>query len=518
MKIYLIDDDPDVAIITREMLSDIRGSSQFELETYEDFASGWKALEDETPDVLFLDLGLPDNVGLEKVKTIHEKFPALPIIVLTSALDEELGAASLQSGAQDYLVKGKVDGRGLWRAIEFSVQRQSLRDQLQKSERRVQETQRLESLGVLAGGIAHDFNNILTAILGNANLARQELAQENIAQEYLSSIENSALRAADICRQMLDYSGKGRFEVQSLDLSKVVEETGRLLAISIHKKVDLQFNLLSHLPLISGDPLQIRQVILNLTANASEAIAGEGLIKISTGMIDSREINLASVFSPLPLKPGRYVYLEVQDNGSGIDLKSLQRIFEPFFTTKFAGRGLGLPVVLGIARGNQGGITIQSVPGDGTTVRFYLPLSSSTAEGTAKLTPGNKNQKFSGKILVVDDEEPVRKVAVKIFQSIGFEVTQAVDGQDALDILGQNSDYVLVLLDMTMPRVDGVEALYEIRKLYPSIKVLFTSGFSERDLSRRFQQVSPDGFVPKPFRAELLVEKIRAILSVENHS
>jgi signal transduction histidine kinase len=518
MKIYLIDDDPDVAIITREMLSDIRGSSQFELETFEDFASGWKALEDEIPDIVFLDLGLPDNVGLEKVKTIHETFPALPVIVLTSALDEELAATSLQYGAQDYLVKGKVDGRGLWRAVEFAVQRQSLRDQLQKSERRVQETQRLESLGVLAGGIAHDFNNILTAILGNANLARQELPQESVAQEYLSSIENSALRAADICRQMLDYSGKGRFEVQSLDLSKVVEETGRLLAISIHKKVDLQFNLLSHLPLISGDPQQIRQVILNLTGNASEAIAGEGVIKISTGLIDSKEIDFTKVVSPIPMKPGRYVFLEVEDNGSGIDLKIIQRIFEPFFTTKFAGRGLGLPVVLGIARGNQGGITLQSVPGKGTSVRFYLPLSSSVAGGGVKLGGGDKNQSFSGKILVVDDEEPVRKVAVKIFQSIGFEVRQAVDGQDALDLLKEDSDYQLILLDMTMPRVDGVEVLHEVRKLYPPIKILFTSGFSERDLSRRFQQVSPDGFVPKPFRAEMLVEKVRAILAPENHS
>ena len=514
MNIYLIDDDPDVALIVREMLSDIRGN-QFDLDVHESFKEGLKAIEEEIPDVLLLDLGLPDEPGVEKVKKLRDLFGKLPIIILTSSAEEEMATSALQHGAQDYLVKGKIDGRGLWRAIEFSVQRQSMREELQKSERRIQETQRLESLGILAGGIAHDFNNILTAILGNANLARQELPSNSEIQGYLSSIENSALRAADVCRQMLDYSGKGRFEVQSLNLTQVVEETCRLLSISIHKKVELHFRLLSQLPLISGDALQIRQAILNLTSNASESIAGEGFIKISTGLIDQQEIDFKSVYTPFPLHEGRYVYLEVADNGSGIDPKNYSRIFEPFYSSKFAGRGLGLPVVLGISRGHRGGVTVKSSLGNGTSFRLYFPLTPlTTSEVEAAVVVPVKNLQ-TGRVLVIDDEETIRRVAVKILESMKFEVDQAQDGQEALELLEKNSDYVFVLLDMTMPRVDGIEVLYEIRKLYPKIKVLFTSGFSERDLSRRFHQVSPDGFIAKPFRVDLLVEKVIAILSQE---
>ena len=512
MNIYLIDDDPDVALIVREMLSEIRGN-QFELDVCESLAEGWKAIEEEVPDLVLLDLGLPDDQGVEKVKRFRDAYPSLPIIVLTSSAEEELAGMALQNGAQDYLVKGKIDGRGLWRAIEFAVQRQSIREELQKSERRIQETQRLESLGILAGGIAHDFNNILTAILGNANLARQELPVNSEIQDYLSSIENSALRAADVCRQMLDYSGKGRFEIQSLNLTRVVEDTGRLLAISIHKKVELHFRLMSQLPLISGDALQIRQAILNLTANASESIAGEGFIKISTGLVDFHEIDFKSLFTPLALKEGRYVYLEVSDNGAGIDPKDFSRIFEPFFSSKFAGRGLGLPVVLGISRGHHGGVTVKSSLGNGTSFRIYFPITDRVIEGELPLDLESSPTVLKGRALVIDDEATIRKVAVKILESIGFTVDQAQDGIEALDLLQKNSDYQFVLLDMTMPRMDGIEVLYEIRKLYPKIKVLFTSGFSERDLSRRFHEVSPDGFIPKPFRVELLIEKVKEILS-----
>lgn len=512
MNIYLIDDDPDMAVIIHEMLTDIRGN-QFHLECYQSLADGWKALEDEIPEVLLLDLGLPDSVGLEKVKKIHERFPSLPIIVLTSALDEELGVNSLQAGAQDYLVKGKVDARGLCRGIEFAVQRQSVREELQRSERRVQEAQRFESLGVLAGGIAHDFNNILTAILGNANIARQEIPSDSPIHTYLESIENSSLRAADICRQMLDYSGKGRFESQAIDLSRLVEETGRLLNISIHKKVELRFNLDHHLPLISGDPLQIRQVILNLATNASESIAGQGVITISTGICDTRDLDFSEVYSPIVMKMGRYAFLEVIDNGVGIEAKNIQRIFEPFYSTKFAGRGLGLPVVLGIARGHQGGITIRSSSQAGTHLRVYFPLSKENSLSLPKADDTSKSLKFEGRVLVVDDEEPVRLIASKILSSVGFQVDEAPDGEDALEILKKNSEVRFILLDMTMPKVDGVETLIEVRRLYPHIKILFTSGFSERDLSRRFLQVAPDGFVPKPFRADFLIEKVREILS-----
>jgi len=238
-------------------------------------------------------------------------------------------------------------------------------------ERKLLETQKLESLGVLAGGIAHDFNNLLAAVLGNVSLCSMQLPSDSPLRPYLSSIETTIHRAAELCKQMLAYSGRGRFQAQAVNLNVIIREMAELLRISINKRVRLELDLASGVPAVKGDATQLRQVIMNLIINASEAIAPhEGVIALKTSTVTVR----ADTGEPASGVPdGEYVVLEVRDSGTGMDELTKARIFDPFFTTKFTGRGLGLAATQGIVRGHHGAIMVDTAPGKGSTFRVYLP-------------------------------------------------------------------------------------------------------------------------------------------------
>ena len=261
-------------------------------------------------------------------------------------------------------------------AVTDITERKSAENKRLQLERQMQETQKLESLGVLAGGIAHDFNNLLTVILGNASLALDELPPTSAAGDSLKAIEHTALRAAELCRQMLAYSGKGRFVIESIPLGALIRDMVSLLKASISKKAMLHLNLAESLPPLRGDPSQIRQIVMNLVINASEALGDHaGTITLATGLLDESPEPLAGVHFGEPLAQGPYVWLEVSDTGCGMDPETRRRIFEPFFTTKFTGRGLGLSAVLGIVRGHQGALKVQSEPGKGTTFKVLFPAA-----------------------------------------------------------------------------------------------------------------------------------------------
>lgn len=255
------------------------------------------------------------------------------------------------------------------------TERKWAEEQRRQLERQIQQTQKLESLGVLAGGIAHDFNNLLTIILGNASLALDELPLRSPACDSLWAIEKTALRAAELCRQMLAYSGQGRFVIETIRLNDLISEMVALFKTSISKKAILNLHLQETLPPLRGDPSQIRQVVMNLVINAAEAIGeSAGVITVSTGVMHCTRDDLALVYREESLAEGRYVWLEVSDTGCGMDRDIQQRMFEPFFTTKFTGRGLGLSAVLGIVRGHQGALQVDSEPGQGTTFKVLFPL------------------------------------------------------------------------------------------------------------------------------------------------
>jgi PAS domain S-box-containing protein len=376
------------------------------------------------------------------------------------------------------------------------------------------ETQKLESLGVLAGGIAHDFNNLLTGILGNAGLARLDLPPGRRGTEYIDQIEKASLRAADLCKQMLAYSGKGRFVIQNLDLSDLLEDTTQLLQVSISKRATLRFNLARHLPPIQADATQIRQIVMNLVINASEALNERtGIIILSTGHLHANAAYLAATQYSGDPAPGHYVFLEVGDDGIGMTRETLARIFDPFFTTKFTGRGLGLAAVLGIVRGHKGAIKVYSEPGRGTTFKLLFPASEGPPQELQTRPPKALGWRSSGRVLIVDDEEAVSAVAANVLKVLGFTVDTAADGHAALDLFkSETGRYQLVLLDLTMPRMDGEETFRALRQLKPDVKVILMSGFNKVDAINRFTGKGLAGFVQKPFDVDTLAAELRRVL------
>ncbi len=387
-----------------------------------------------------------------------------------------------------------------------------------KLEQQIQHAQKLESLGVLAGGIAHDFNNLLVGILGNAGLARLELPAKAPARQMIDHIEVAAQRAADLARQMLAYSGKGRFVVERVDLSRLVEEMAHLLNVSITKKAVLRFELSRDLPPIEADATQIRQVVMNLITNASDALGGaSGVIAVRTGAMEADRAYLSDTYLDDHLEAGYYTFVEVADTGCGMDEPTLARIFDPFFTTKFTGRGLGLAAALGIVRGHNGALKVTSEPGRGTTFRVLFPCARSRADnvngGEAGEAMSDQQWQGDGTILVADDEEIVRTVAKMTLERYGLNVLTAEDGEETLAVFRDHAAEIrAVILDMTMPKLSGEEVFREIRRIRPDVCVIVSSGYNEQDVVDSFRDDKPMGFIQKPYRAQDLVDRIREVL------
>ena len=398
---------------------------------------------------------------------------------------------------------------------DISDQKQAERARFD-AERSLLQAQKLESLGVLAGGIAHDFNNLLTTMLGNAALARLDIPSDTAAERSVHQIELAALRAAELCRQMLAYAGKGRLASAQVDLNALVHETTHLLHASISKKAALTFELTEALPQVHGDAAQLSQIVMNLVVNASDAIGDRtGEIVVRTGVITADAAYLADAYLAPNLAPGEYVYLEVEDDGCGMTQEVKARIFEPFYTTKFSGHGLGLSAVLGITRSHQGALKVVSAKGEGTTFRLLLPAVRKPAEPQITVTGGGADKwRSSGRVLVADDEEAVRSVSALILERCGFTVETAVDGREAVEIFRERSgEFRAVLLDLTMPVMDGAEAFREIHAIAPETPVILMSGYSEHHSAQRIGgEGRAAGFVQKPFQTAQLMATLRAAL------
>lgn len=397
------------------------------------------------------------------------------------------------------------------------TERKRAEDERQLMDRKFQETQKLESLGVLAGGIAHDFNNLLTGILGHACLGRMELPPESPLQSHLEQIELASHRAADLCKQMLAYSGKGRFVIQPIHLSALVNETLHLLQVSISKRAVLKLALEPDLPAIMADATQLRQIIMNLVMNASEAMGdGSGLITVSTHTRQADRKYLSDLAGAQDLTPGNYVVLEIADNGCGMSPEVKARIFEPFFTTKFTGRGLGLAAVLGIVQGHRGALKVESQAGCGSTFTLLLPAAGPPTGETNLVRRKVQPWRGTGTVLVIDDEAGVRMVATRMLKALGFEVLTASDGEQGLEIYRANADRVdAVLLDLTMPRTGGEETFHAIRSVRADACVVLMSGFSEQEAAARFIGTGLAGFVQKPFSPEQLGECLKEFIGAQ---
>ena len=403
-------------------------------------------------------------------------------------------------------------------ALETEMgERQRAEAERRAMEVRVLEMQKLESLGVLAGGIAHDFNNLLVGIMGNAGLAMMETQPGTEVHDRIGQIEIASRRASDLARQMLAYSGKGTFIVAPVDLSALVREMTQLLDVSIGKSVSIRYALADEPVVIEADATQLRQVVMNLVVNASDAIGdGAGTITVATSRVSVDREYLAGTFVDEGLAAGDYAVLDVSDTGAGMDAATRSRIFDPFFTTKTSGRGLGLAAVLGIVRAHKGALKVYSEAGHGSTFKLLLPLTRAGVVPDAWAMRPTKPWQGEGTILVVDDEPMVRDVATAILKRAGLTVVTAEDGSEAVEVFAAAPErFALVLVDLTMPGLTGAETLGRIHDIRPDVPVVVMSGYNEEEASGRFEGRELAGFLEKPFSTGALTSVVQRALGAE---
>ncbi|MFK7914474.1 MAG: response regulator [Pseudomonadales bacterium] len=479
-KVLLVEDDPNDVVLFRRLL--VSGGLEPDTIAHcSDLAAALAACEEREFDVVLLDLTLPDSSGIESVDRFVAEQPELPVVVLTGDGNRDQAGKALRIGAE-----------------------------ISKLEQHLAKAQRLEGMEVLAGGVAHDFNNLLVGIMGNASMALAELPTSSEVRNMIAGIERSALAAAELTRQMLAYAGKGRFVVEVVDLSNLIADTEESLRASINENASIRFDSATEPLMVRMDATQIQQILMNLVMNASEALDGaQGSISVTTGRtnivagyVDSLEYNQQ-------LQPGDYAFLEVTDSGKGMDEATKARIFDPFFSTKFAGRGLGLAASLGIARGHAGAVRVYSELDQGTSIKLFLPLSQEASTAQPTVNPVPKIRSVLRRLLIADDNEAVRQVARRALNRAGYDVVSAADGLEAVKLFKTHSGEIdAVLLDMTMPNLNGEATCRELRQLNPAIPIIMMSGYNEQEVIRQFSGRGLAGFLQKPFMPDALIAKV----------
>jgi signal transduction histidine kinase/CheY-like chemotaxis protein len=372
--------------------------------------------------------------------------------------------------------------------------------------------QKLESVGTLASGIAHDFNNLLGAVRAQADLAAAELEAGSSCKEELKAIGEVAMRGSEIVRQLMIYAGKESEVVGVVDISKIVEEMLPLIRVSVSKHAVLNADLGQNLPAIRASGAQLRQIVMNLVTNASDALGDrDGVIRVTTRHL------ITSATVPESMSEGDYLVLEVSDTGCGMSSETRARVFDPFFTTKSAGHGLGLAVVDGIIRGLRGAIHVTSELGKGTTFQILLPSVESTGEATSHALPTIEKLESSSiqaSILIVEDEDALRRPVAKMLRSAGFQILEAADGSSAIDLLRAAVDKIdMILLDLTIPGASSAEVVAEAARTRPDIRVILTSAYCQEMLTAPLSAAQVRGFIRKPFQVGDLVKTLRRAAS-----
>ena len=384
-----------------------------------------------------------------------------------------------------------------------------------QQEEATRQTQKLESLGILAGGIAHDFNNLLTGILGQASLAKQKLARGLPALDNINKAILSAERATDLTRQLLAYAGKGKFQITQLDLNGLIRDTTSLMQVALPSQATLQLELDEDLPMIEADRGQLQQIVMNLFINGVEALGEKGgVIRLATHTQQITTIDMLQSYVIGTVTPGLYVVLQITDSGIGMEQSVLSRIFDPFFSTKPKGHGLGLSATLGIIRTHQGALQVQSQPGLGTIFTIFLPaLPAQATKAESVITPPVPRQEARALVLVIDDEEALREVTTDVLSAEHFQVITAASGLEGIELFRQWQKQVgVVLLDMKMPGMNGKQTYQILRQIEPAVKVIFMSGYSETEVTSQLDNDFALPFLAKPYTADALVQHVRQML------
>lgn len=463
-----------------------------------------------------LDLVHPDDheKAKQRIQSMYAAKISAPMIEERFLrLDGEPFDVEVAGASVDYM--GKPACQVVFRDITDRKQAEAERFKLEI------QIQKFESLTVMAGSIAHSFNNLLMGVMGNIDLAMDQIEPDSGIRRSLIGACKSAKRASELSTLMLTYTGKKQADKRLVDLVDIIEEMIEVLEeVSVSKKAKMRFNRVVESAYISGDSTQIRELIMQLMINASEALGNDG--GTITLTVDKRFCDPVGFRHPglkTDLTEGEFVFLEIADTGCGIDQETLAKVFDPFFTTKFMGRGMGLAAALGVIRAHDGGISLTSEPGKGSEVRIVFPaLRVKTAPLSAKPEPSlgdPKNRRDGGRVLLVDDDEVVLGVGKMMLEKLGFEVATASDGFEAVAVFREQARSLrCVVLDLSMPRMDGEDAFREIRKIRPDVPVLLSSGYTEEQVALRFSEPAPAGFIHKPYRLSALSEKIREVLSL----
>ncbi|MEI6205765.1 MAG: response regulator [Desulfuromonadales bacterium] len=403
---------------------------------------------------------------------------------------------------------------------DVTRQKEQERERLEL-ERQILHAQKLESLGVMAGGIAHDFNNLLQSILGNIELAARDLAPVSGPQKHIANALISGRQATHLTSLLLAYIGRGFIDKKELNLNLLVRENADMFRSAATTAVSFELSLSEELPAIIADEAQIQQVVMNLISNASEAIEKQpGFVTVTTGVQNCDQTYLSASLLEEKPEPGNYVFLEVSDNGCGISKDIISRLFDPFFTIKFTGRGLGMSAVMGIMKAHSGALFVETEVGKGTTFRALFPVYDFEQPAKAHILTRpcieksiSPEYQLSGLVLVVDDEKSVLRTCSKMVQLCGFTVVTACDGIEAVTLFRERADEIdAVLMDMTMPNMDGIAAMNEIHKIRPDAKVILASGFNEEELGKRATDQAPSGFIRKPYSMSQLEIELQRVL------
>jgi two-component system, cell cycle sensor histidine kinase and response regulator CckA len=409
----------------------------------------------------------------------------------------------------------------LFSIIHDITESKRLEAERQEMERKLLHAQKLESLGVMAGGIAHDFNNLLQVVLGNLDLALDDIPPDSKARNSILNAIKASERSAELSGQMLTYAGSSLYLPKDIYLDDLLNKTKILLQSSISRHVALDFDICKTLPPIKGEADQIQRLICALVVNAAEAIGDNaGAVTLRTGVMGCDEAYLSH--SRLEKKPesGRFIFLEVADTGFGMDAMTQHKLFDPFFTTKFWGRGLGMAEVMGIVRGHHGAILVNSELGKGTTIRVLFPAPKEapapsvqvmeSVETQPAVSSGSAGRKT---ILVLDDEDLVRGLLIRRLEALGYDTISASDGDQGVSVFRERMNEIdLVMLDYKMPKVNGVEAFGELIRIKPDVKVILSSGYTEDVVMENFPGQRPACVLHKPYKMEKLKGELERLL------
>ena len=449
----------------------------------------------------------PNFSGLHALALAHEYAPETPFIFVSGTIGEEIAIESLRNGATDYVLKSQLSR--LPAAVRRSIQEVQQRERNRDMEKRLQQAQNLESVGTLAGGIAHDFNNLLTIIKGHASLLKRECTSPERVREISAIIDHASVRGSDLVREMLAFARQSGGVFVQTDFNGLVREAARMMRAPLGPRITLELALDESLPSILVDTGQVERIIINLIANARDALPHGGRIVVSTGRIT--DSSAVPCLERLPRCD--YAYLQVTDNGTGMSEEVRSRIFEPFFTTKPKGKGtgLGLPVVYGVMQMHHGCIDVISTPGRGTSVELYFPLVTQEdaprepqPAATPLVTRGTET------LLVVDDEPDVLSFLRLLFEAEGYRVLTAGGAEEALALFGQHREEIQLLFsDLGLPTLSGYDLSEILQRLRPGLKCVLGSGYADTEVR---EHLNDTGFIAKPYGAETVLATIRAAL------